>query len=387
MTEDEYLERGESEEPLLNLLSKCESAYRDGSLKMQLFSEEEFELLINHYMDEIEEDVVYILASMAYEQHPYSGELIIRYADALIVNNEQDKAIELLTEQLGYDSCDSDIYLLLARAYARKGEPEDAFYYAKKAVLFTIDESPSYYWVSIAQEYLELYDYNNALLCYRNAETFTPGSSSIIYDLAYILEQTGQLEESISYYKKYIDNDPFNDNVWLNLGTIYAKQNNCEPAIEAFDYAYALNPASSSALYNKGILLINNDKFAEAQDTLKDFIILEPDSYTSFISIAEALILKEQYNRALTYIRIVASEFREGYEHFTGLLESAAVKSGNPEIQLYYIVALYRADNLRLIDENIDILMKHNDTIWLDHLLELLPNLRYNERIIHYIEK
>ena len=388
MIEDEFLDnREESEDYIHNLIITCESAYKNGSLEKLSFTEEEFEILIGHYIDELEEWMVYSLAKMAYEQHPYSRELTLRYADALIVNDEPDEAIDMLREQLTYDSCDSDIYLLLARSYAKKGEHEDAFFYTKKAVQFNTEESPSFYWIATAQDYLEKSDFQNALKCYRNAEILAPNNLDTIYDLAYTLEQAGHLEESISYYRKYIDKDPFNDNVWMNIGTVYAKQNNFDSAIEAFDYAYALNSSNSSALYNKGILLIDRDKFAEASDVLNDFSALEPTGYLSFAAIAEAFILKEQYNLALIYIRVAMSRPGERDSHFSELLHVAYLSSGNPEIQMYYIVALYNIDNRWIIDENIDILMGHNNTLWLDRLLEILPSLKYNERVIHYIEK
>ena len=388
MIEDEFQDsREESEDYIHSLIVTCELAYKNGSMEKLLFTEEEFEILISHYIDEFEEWMVYALAKMAYEQHPYSRELTLRYADALIVNDEPDEAIDMLREQLNYDSCDSDIYLLLARSYAKKGEDEDAFFYTKKAVEFNTEETPSFYWIATAQDYLDKSDFQNALKCYRNAEISAPDNLDIIYDLAYTLEQAGQLEESISYYKKYIDKDPFNDNVWMNIGTVYAKCNNFDSAIEAYDYAYALNASSSSALYNKGILLIDRDKFAEASDVLDDFSALEPTGYLSFAAIAEAFILKEQYGLALTYIRAAMSSPGEGDRHFSELLRVAYLNSKKPEIQMYYIVTLYNIDNRQIIDENIDILMKHDSTIWLDRLLEILPNLKYNERVIHYIEK
>jgi Tfp pilus assembly protein PilF len=389
MTEDEYLDKEESENDiyLQGLVAQCDSAYRDGSLETLVFSEEEFDILINYYIEEMEEGVAYSLSKMGYEQHPYSGDLTIRYADALIISGETDEAIELLNKQLNYDSCDSDIYLLLARSYVRKREDEDVFFYTKKAVFFNTEENPEFFWISVAQEYLEQDDYDNALKCYKNAESLAPDNEDLLNDLAYTYERAGLPNESILYYRKYIDRDAFNDNVWSNLGTIYAREDEHDKAIEAFNYAYALNSSNSSALYNKGILLVNIDRFSDAQEVFDDFIQLEPDSYLSFIAIAEAFILKDQYDQALIYIRIVIDKFTGDYEHLSELLHTAYLKTTNPEIQLYYIASLYRTNNLCSIDENIDILMSHNSTIWLDKLLVLIPDLKHNERILHYIEK
>ena len=44
-----------------------------------------------------------------------------------------------------------------------------------------------------------------------------------LYDLAYCLNLTGELKNSIHYYKKFIDEDPYSEFGWFNLGNIYNK--------------------------------------------------------------------------------------------------------------------------------------------------------------------
>ena len=390
MTEDEYLDKEENGVSFYNLVLKCESSFQEGFLESSLFSEEEFDILINHYMEEMEEEMIYILTKMAYEQHPYSGDLAIRYADALIVNGEIDKAIELLNRQLSFNTCDSDLYFLMAKSLIYKKEHKDVFHYVDKAVFFNIDENPAFFWTSIAQEYIDQSDFENALKCYKNAKSLAKSTDSnidILIDLAYIYDKLGQPAESIIYYRQYLDYDPFNDNVWFNLGTMYARKEDSDSAIEAFDYAYALNSANSSALYNKGILLVNGDKFSDAIEVFDEMITLEPSDEATLISISEAFIMKEQYDYALIYLRRVINKVIIDYAHLSELLKNSYIKSANPEFQVYYIATLCYGSNFDALGDNIDILMQHKDSMWLDKLLKLIPSLRDDERIIYYIEK
>ena len=45
---------------------------------------------------------------------------------------------------------------------------------------------------------------------------------------------TGELEGSLSYYKDFIENDPFSEYAWYNLGIVYNKLNKFTEAIDAY---------------------------------------------------------------------------------------------------------------------------------------------------------
>ena len=100
------------EEDFGDLVSRCESALNRGSLSELKLNEEEFDFVINHYMNEDNGAVVYLLAEMAYYQHPYSSEMTLRYVDILIVNSEPEKAIKIIEQQLSRDSGNIDLLFL-----------------------------------------------------------------------------------------------------------------------------------------------------------------------------------------------------------------------------------------------------------------------------------
>ena len=68
-----------------------------------------------------------------------------------------------------------------------------------------------------------------------------PNFRAHLYDLAYAYEKTEDYVNSISYYLKYLEEEPFSDSAWYNLGIIYNKLDQSEKAIEAYDYALAIN--------------------------------------------------------------------------------------------------------------------------------------------------
>ena len=50
-----------------------------------------------------------------------------------------------------------------------------------------------------------------------------PEFKAHLYDLAYAYEKTEDFDNSIKFYLKYLEEEPFSDSAWYNLGIIYNK--------------------------------------------------------------------------------------------------------------------------------------------------------------------
>ena len=79
------------------------------------FDEEEFEMIIDHYLSANKSKEAVAAADRGSAQYPYSSELKLRYADILIIRGDVTRALQLLqhVEQMGVN--DSDVHFLKAR--------------------------------------------------------------------------------------------------------------------------------------------------------------------------------------------------------------------------------------------------------------------------------
>lgn len=189
------------EEEFSELISKCETAYDQGLLESLYFTEEEFEYLINHFVDEMDDHIVYIITSMAYKQHPYSTDLVIRYADVLIVNSETDLALEILLKQFSLDPGNSDIHFLIARVYIKKEDIETTSLYLESALSLTTTEGIDML-LTASQDYIDSYMYENAIDLLKRAYAMAPKHQELLNDLAFCYERLGLFEQSISFLSK-----------------------------------------------------------------------------------------------------------------------------------------------------------------------------------------
>lgn len=418
MATDDFLNMNEEEE-FSDLILECEEAYENGTLENLRFSEEQFEFLINHFIDEVDDEIVYVLTGMAYNQHPYSTDLIIRYADVLIVNRELDTALKILNNQLNLDSGNSDIHFLLGRVYIKLGDDNTAREYIQRALTLTPHEKTEML-LTASQDYIDSGKFSQAVSMLESALTISPGNLEIINDLAFCHERMDNLQLSLEYYEKYLDKDPFNDNVWFNVGTIYARDLNLNRATEAFDYAIALNPYNSSVLYNKAILLINTGKFDEGIEVFTQFLTLEPDNTYALIGIADAYLGKDRLDDAMVFFKMALeasgdiSDANTGvayihmvkHEHILALqylrkimgpettdylflaeeLLKTYRRTKDPEYLVYYLTALYHTQSSELFRVYLELLVTYED-VWLARLFELIPSLKKDDKLNRQIEK
>lgn len=407
------------EEDFKYLIPKCEEAIKNGNLKEIHFSEEEFDFLINHYMGEDNNDIVYELSELAYLKHPYSTEMIIRYIDVLIVNRLLDKALSILESKLSNEPNNSDLNFLYGRALAKTGKHDLAKKYVDKASGLDGEDSVDMY-ITIGQDYLEDESFENALYYLKYVIDKEPDNYEVLNDLAYCYDRADKVDNSIEVYNKLLDIDPFNDYVWYNIGTIYSKKSDFIQAMESFDFSLALNPNNSSAIYNKAIICVNQGEFSKAVDLFEEFLLIEPGNISVLVALADAyltlgllipasknykkalefdrnnveancgisyvLMYEKDYFGALVHLRRVIGKDELEYHFLIDQLEQSFNETGITEYLVYNLVALYKSSSMDKFYLNLDILLS-KDEIWLVKLFEFLPKAKKDKTVELSIRK
>src|SRR3546814_3416293 len=85
-----------------------------------------------------------------------------------------------------------------------------------------------------------------------------------LYELAFCFDIIDRQEESIAFYQKYIDEEPYSYAAWYNLGNAFNKLGLFVKAIDSDDYATLVRDNFAAAYFNKGNALMNLERFQEA---------------------------------------------------------------------------------------------------------------------------
>jgi len=250
------------------------------------FDVNEFEAIIDYYLEGNNPVHAFEATSLACELHPNSVPILIRKARVLLEKGRATEALSISKKLENIEPGNCDIYLCKATALAMLGDVTGARRVFDLA-LETDSEEPESILYSITSV-LQNLNYHEEMIPYlHRLAALEPDFPAHLYDLAYAYDKKGDSKTSIRYYTAYLEEDPYSDSAWYNLGIIYNKTGEYGKSIEAYDYALALNPENTFALFNKANILSNLEKYGEAMDVYRQFVEEEPDSLEGLTYLAE----------------------------------------------------------------------------------------------------
>ncbi len=357
-----------------NALAQFKSSCANGTEGQLLFSEDEFLYIIDHFISKDDEQMVLKASELAFGQHSYSSELLVRLVDSLMITGNLERAIFILDEYKDSFPQNVDIMLLCAKANIRSGE-----YDAARDIVSNIlsNEHPSSELAesiaSLAQDCIDSSNFEQALKYLLEADRMSALPVEYSSDIAFCYERLDNMEQAIIFYNKYLDYDPFNDNVWFNLGTIYAKLTNFEKSIEAFEYSLALNGNNSSSLYNLAVVYLNLERFRESADTFARFNECEEDNLSGIIGLANAQLGLNDYKGA-------CESFRRAY-YLDNSCQEAMLG-----ITAVMAIIDYNEGNRNSFFMRLEEIVK-KDATWVGTIYKVMPQLVSDKEFMSFIDK
>ncbi len=272
--------------------------------KNRYFDVDQFNEIIDYYYFSQDLSNAWIAVKTALNIHPQSFDLLVRKARVLIEMKEFKEAIDLLKYLAAQEFNEPEVHMLLGFSYAATNNLK----IAKKefAILIDLasdDQEKLMYYSDIAYIFFARKNYALAYKYYKLAYELNPKDTRVLYDMAYCLEKQNRNKESKELYIRYLKDHPFSKEGWYNLGVTYTKLNEPRKALEAFDYALAIDPDFSSAIYNKAHILYEFKKHAQSIKLYKRILKLEHNNPSALFFIAKNYMELGKYKHALLYLK------------------------------------------------------------------------------------
>lgn len=131
----------------------------------------------------------------------------------------------------------------------------------------TSKEVESYQWVAKGNALHDNGMYAEAIACYRKADSLTPNSALVFYEMAYSFALMQNVDSSLFYGKKSVAVEPM-ESAFSLLGDIYDHQDKLDSALKYYDAGLVVNPKSYNLLYNKAVALYVHKQAAKAYDVI-----------------------------------------------------------------------------------------------------------------------
>lgn len=301
--------------------------------------EDSFEKIIDYYQES--DDLVKAMeaAEVGSEQYPYSSALLVKKADILIANRKYQEALTILEQASLLDGRDINIYILRTDAYMALDQQQKAVNLLEEALLLFEGDERIELLFELADVYDDYEEFDKVFDCLKLILEDDPTNEEALYKICFWTDFTGRNEESIRLHQKIIDEYPYCELAWFNLGAAYQGLKLYEKSIDAYQYAITIDEKFDYAYRNMGDAYIRLRKYKDAIEVLEKVIELaKPESviyeaighcYDRLKNHAQA---RFHYRKALhlrqddskLYYKIACTYFNEGqWESCIKQLESA----------------------------------------------------------------
>lgn len=285
--------------------------------QMGYFDVEEFEKLIDFYLNHLKVKKSMMVVEEGLKQHPGSTVLLLWKARVLHKVGKYEAALKIIHKS-GFKVFDEEALMLegeILLRLERYQEANDVFVH----LIENSNSDQDKICLDIAFLYMGIQQTQIALTYLREGLKFNPENIDILFELALYYEENGEADYAIGYLNQLLDIDPYNEEAWFNLGMSHVSAEDYLKAIEAFDFALVVDSGFYNAIFQKGIALLKLDRYEDALNAFKTYLNTESHNEEVMIYLAECYEGVGDYAAAEhTYYAILDSE-PEIYDAWIGL--------------------------------------------------------------------
>ncbi|MFZ9387101.1 MAG: tetratricopeptide repeat protein [Chitinophagaceae bacterium] len=291
----------EDREQIRELLKQFENL-KNGR-QHSFIDEDSFEKIINYFQEKEDLGKAMEAAEFASEQYPYSAQLLIKKADILLANRHYQEALTVLEQAELFDSRDINLFILKTDAYLALDQPEKAVELLEEALAYFEGEERTELLFELSDVYDDYEDFDKVFDCLKMVLEEDPNNEEALYKICFWTDFTGRNEESIRLHQKIIDDFPYNELAWFNLAAAYQGLKLYEKAIDAYQYAIAIEEKFDYAYRNMGDAYIRLRKYKEAIEALEKVTELAKPEDVIFEAMGYCYDKMRNYAQARFYYR------------------------------------------------------------------------------------
>ena len=237
--------------------------------KSSFLEEESFELIIEYFNEKNNFFKALEVVETALNYFPYSGLLFIKKADLLIATSHYNEALDTLQQAEFFDADNIDIFILKTDAYLALDLHKKAADLLQEALLVFENDDKIELLFELADVYDDYEEFEKVFDCLELILEQEPANEEALYKICFWTDFTGRNEESIRLHQRIIDEHPYSELAWFNLGSAYQGLKLYEKAIDAYLYAVVINDKFDYAYRNMGDAYIRLHRYKEAIEVLE----------------------------------------------------------------------------------------------------------------------
>ncbi len=287
---------------ITDLLKKYEMMrYMDKNI---YFDADEFAMLADYYNDFGDTSEAEYIVETGLGMHPGSSELMIIKAKVLIISEKYEEAYRYLST-IGEDETNVDFLIVKMECLLNLDKTEESDILLDTVLNgVELDGEELYTFLTeVGYLYNDADKYETAIMLLETALKSDNSDVEVLVDLSYSYEMLHNIEKSIELNNLILDIDPYLFDAWINLGKLFSMNQDHSKAIEAYDFALAINDDDVNILKMKALSHYLNDNLEEAVRIFKECLSNSPDDESLYDSLLESYEVMEQYDEMLEVIK------------------------------------------------------------------------------------
>ncbi|WP_313360240.1 tetratricopeptide repeat protein [Empedobacter sp.] len=299
------------------------------------YDSEDLVEIIEFYLEVNDSEYAKRALDFAEKMHPENIDIKIKRIEYFLTTEDLKKAAKLIKDLKDLAANELDYLLVQARFWGLKNMPRKAINFYEEALQID-EEETDFICNCIGNEYLNLDEVHSALIAFKKALKFNPENDYTFYSIIQCYEEIHNPDECIEFLKDFIDDNPYSEVSWLQLGLLYNHKKMYDEAINALDYVLAINPNSIVGHANKALSLEELGEYNKAIETLEETLEFDDSPAVTHMKIGELYEKLEKPQKALKAYHIAIKEDPQ-LDKVWAKTASLYNKLGNIEEAEYYI--------------------------------------------------
>jgi tetratricopeptide (TPR) repeat protein len=265
--------------------------------------QEGFERLIEYFDEKDKFQDALTVCEYAINQYPGTSALILLKANLLIVTKKYPAALDLLDEAEKLDTTDCNLYILKTDTYLALDMQEKAAEVLENAIVNFEGEDKIDLLFELCDVYDDYENFEKVFDCLVLILKQDPANEEALYKICFWTDFTGRNEESITLHKEIIEEQPFNELAWFNLGAAYQGIKLHEKALDAYGYVVAINDKFENAYRNMGDAHLRLRQYKNAIESLEKVLELTMPEPVLYEAIGHCYDRLENFAQARFYYK------------------------------------------------------------------------------------
>ncbi len=263
------------------------------------FDLEEYLDIIDYYITYGNFNFAHKAIKLGLEQHDENVELLMYKTELLGLEGELLEAKKILNKIKSIYPENPDLPLLEADIFSRSNMHEMAVQSLIKALKFHPEDTEIYDLLSI--EYLYLDEFQKALQVSQKSLEINPDNQAALYNVVSCYDLMDMNHKAREFLENFIDKQPFSEIGWSLLGKRYLEEKEFDKALEALDYAIAIDDKFLGAYYDKAYVLTQLKRYEEAIEFYKITLTISDPSAFAYYHIAKNHEYLKNYKEAVFF--------------------------------------------------------------------------------------